>query len=207
MPKTEIEVAHGRAINAREIKGQRPWQGQIERRLREDSPGHDVCRVRASSSGWRIEGAAAFIADETPAQLAYDLECDRLWRTAIGHVRGWRGDTAIDLHVVRRVDGAWTLNGDLVPGVEGLEDLDFGFTPATNLSQLRRLSLTIGQTAELTVAWLDVFAGTLSPLGQHYQRLTETTYAYDAPAFDYADELEVDPSGFVVRYPRLWEAE
>jgi hypothetical protein len=177
----------------------------VWRRL--DGPGHDVCRVDRYGSGWRLEGSAAFIADDLPAMLAYTLDCDDEWRTIAGHITGWRHDVPIDVQIVRTSRGEWSMNGEQVAGVDGLDDLDFGFTPATNLTQLRRLSLTIGQTAELTVAWLDIFAGTLSPVGQHYQRLTDTLYAYEAPAFGYAEELEVDPVGFVVRYPRLWEAE
>jgi hypothetical protein len=46
----------------------------VWRRL--DGPGHDVCRVDRHGSGWRLEGSAAFIADDLPAMLAYTLDCD-----------------------------------------------------------------------------------------------------------------------------------
>jgi len=85
--------------------------------------------------------------------------------------------------------------------------LDLGFTPATNLSQLRRIALAEGQAADVPVAWLDVATGSLVALPQRYERRTASTYWYEAPSVGYADLLEVAPSGFVRRYPGLWEAE
>jgi hypothetical protein len=86
-------------------------------------------------------------------------------------------------------------------------DLDFGFTPSTNLLQLRRLALATGQGADAPAAWLDVSTGTLDVLVQRYERRSETTYWYEAPRFNYAEMLEVDSVGFVRRYPGLWEVE
>jgi hypothetical protein len=91
--------------------------------------------------------------------------------------------------------------------VAGCVDLDLGFTPATNLLQLGRLALTEGQAADAPVAWLDVSAGTLEVLSQRYERRSATTYWYEAPGFGYAGLLEVAPTGFITRYPGLWEAE
>lgn len=86
-------------------------------------------------------------------------------------------------------------------------DVDFGFTPATNLTQLRRIALRIGQSADVPVAWLDVAAGTLDVLHQRYERRSDTAYRYEAPRFDFTTTLDVRPSGFIERYPPLWEAE
>jgi hypothetical protein len=47
--------------------------------------------------------------------------------------------------------------------------MDLGFTPATNLLQLRRPALEPGQAAAAPAAWLDVSAGTLEELTQRYE--------------------------------------
>ena len=86
-------------------------------------------------------------------------------------------------------------------------DLDFGFTPATNTCALRRLALAIGQSAEVSAAWLDVSTGLLERLVQRYERRSEDTYWYESPRFEYAGSFSVAPSGFVVAYPGLWVAE
>lgn len=119
---------------------------------------------------------------------------------------GWRA-SSVDFRIQRTPDGVWILNGDVAPALNGCIDLDFGFTPATNLVQLRRLALEHGQRTDAPVAWLDVRAGTLDLLHQRYERRAERTYWYEAPRFGYAALLEVSPAGFVLQYPGLWAAE
>lgn len=172
-----------------------------------DTPGHDGCRLEGSDAGWRLDGTAVFRAGEASAQLTYSVVCDSAWRTQNGQVRGWIGSEAVDFRASRTAAGVWTLNGAPVEGLAECVDLDFGFTPATNLLQLRRLDLVEGQTAEVPVAWFDVSGGTLSLLQQRYERRTKTTYWYEALRFDYAALLEITPNGFVRRYPGLWEME
>jgi uncharacterized protein len=142
-----------------------------------------------------------------PALLTYAATCDVSWRAQSGHVRGWIADRAVDLSVERTAGGAWRLGGAEVSGLRDCVDLDFGFTPSTNLLQLRRLALQTGQSADAPAAWLDISTGTLDVLVQRYERRSETTYWYEAPRFDYAALLEVDHVGFVRRYPGLWEVE
>jgi uncharacterized protein len=170
-----------------------------------DTPGHDACRLEEGDAGWRLEGTAVFREGGAPALLKYWLACDRAWHTRGGRVHGWLGEQSVDLTIARTAEGVWTLNGVIVPGLERYVDLDLGFTPATNLPQLRRLALTKGQSAEAPVAWLDVPSGTLSVLPQRYERRSQTIYWYEAPSVGYADLLEVGPTGFIHSYPGLWE--
>ncbi|HVR61407.1 MAG TPA: putative glycolipid-binding domain-containing protein [Polyangia bacterium] len=172
-----------------------------------DSPGHDACRLQQGGPGWQVDGTAVFQLGGCPARLTYGATCDVSWRAQSGHVRGWIGDRTVALSVERTAAGAWTLNGEEVPGLRDCVDLDFGFTPSTNLLQLRRLALDCGQAADAPAAWLDVSTGVLDVLGQRYERRSETTYWYQAPRFAYAALLEVDHVGFVRTYPGLWQAE
>ena len=173
-----------------------------------DAPGHDACRLDWSGAGWRLEGTAVFRHAGGPAQLAYYVVCDATWRPQQGHVQGWLGAESVELNVVRTQARKWTLNGLVVPGVGDCIDLDFGFTPATNVLQLRRLALEVGQAADAPAAWLSgLSAGTLELLPQRYERRAAATYWYEAPSVGYAALLDVDPNGFILRYPGLWEAE
>jgi uncharacterized protein len=150
---------------------------------------------------------AVFRQDGVLACLAYEVDCDGKWRTREGLVQGWVGAHRLDLRIKRAPDGTWTLNGQVVPQLDGCVDLDIGFTPATNLLQLRRVALQVGQTADVPVAWLDVSVGILDRLQQRYERRTEELYWYEAPRFDYFALLQVSVVGFVEKYPNLWEAE
>jgi hypothetical protein len=172
-----------------------------------DTPGHDACRLQGSDAGWQLEGTAVFCKDGIPARLAYYVTCDLAWRTKQGQIHGWLGAQSVEFTIARTSGGVWTLNGASVPGLESYVDLDLGFTPATNLPQLRRVALAVGQAADVPVAWLDVSSGSLTALPQRYERRSEATYWYEAPSVNYEGLLEVDSTGFIRRYPGLWEAE
>ncbi len=172
-----------------------------------DTPGHDACCLEGSDAGWELEGTAVFRHDGVPARLTYHVACDLAWCTQQGQVRGWLGLQSVEFTIARTAGGLWTLNGAVVPGLRSCVDLDLGFTPATNLLQLRRLALAEGQAADAPAAWLNVPAGTLEILPQRYERRDAATYWYEAPSVTYAALLEVTPTGFIRRYPGLWEAE
>ncbi|RZL63617.1 MAG: hypothetical protein EOP81_12120 [Variovorax sp.] len=173
-----------------------------------DTPGHDACRLEQHGDAWQIDGAAVFRhTDGRPARLDYRVHCDRAWHTRWGRVRGWIGSRAVDLAIARTAAGEWSLNDAAVPGLAHCIDLDLGFTPATNLLSLRRLHLAVGERAEVAAAWVDLDDDALTPLVQHYERRGETSYAYEAPRFDYRALLGVTPEGFVRDYPGLWCAE
>lgn len=172
-----------------------------------DNPGHDACRLVDRGVTWRIEGASIFRHETGPAALVYEVECDRDWRTREGAVNGWVGSRQVSIRVTRSSTGLWTLNGEVVPNMQDCVDLDLGFTPATNLSQLRRIALQVGQSADIPVAWLDAPFGSLEILQQRYERRTAETYWYAAPQFGYAALLQVCAMGFVQVYPDLWQAE
>ncbi len=173
-----------------------------------DAPGHDACRLEPADSGWRLNGTAAFLHEGIPACLAYQVACDGRWQTTRGIVQGWVGTHSIDWRIERTDRGVWLLDGEIATHIDaGILDLDLGFTPATNLIQLRRVALQIGQAAAVPVAWLDAFVGTFDVLHQHYERRTRSAYWYAAPRFDYTALLEVGPTGFIHRYPGLWEVQ
>jgi hypothetical protein len=170
-----------------------------------DVPGHDVCRIEQSGDGWRISGTAVFLHLGLPACLSYALDCGASWRAVFGEVEGWIDATVVKLRITRDAAGRWSVNG--ISSDLDCIDLDFGFTPATNVAPLRRLNLAVGDAAEAPAAWLDVTSGALSLLPQRYARRSGSTYWYEAPSTGYAALLEADAAtGFVRRYPALWIA-
>jgi hypothetical protein len=170
-----------------------------------DTPGHDACLLEQTSSGARLQGTAVFLHEEGAARLHYEVTCDPSWRSQSGSVSGWIGRRRVDVRIVR--EDSWTIDGRAVPGLEHCLDLDFGFTPATNLLQLRRIALEVGQQRDVPAAWFDVDEEGLILLPQTYERRSESTYWYESPTADYAAELEVDRKGFTRHYPELWIAE
>jgi hypothetical protein len=171
--------------------------------IRLDRPGRDAALLQPTQGGWLLRGAAAFDHDGGSATVAYQVEVDARWRTKRGLISGFLGDQTIQ-HEIQRDRAGWRLNGARVEGLEHLVDLDYGFTPATNVLQLSRLALKLGQQAEVPAAWFDLDSASLVELPQTYERRSETSYWYEAPTVPYRALLEIAPNGFVRSYPDLW---
>jgi hypothetical protein len=76
-------------------------------------------------------------------RLDYEVACDGAWRTTHARVAGFVGEQVIDVGA----DGAWTMNGEPCPQVDGCVDVDLNFSPSTNLLPIRRLRLEVGEAA------------------------------------------------------------
>jgi hypothetical protein len=169
------------------------------------SPGHDAALLAPTLSGWRLVGMAVFQGEEGPVAVNYTVETDEAWLTKRGSIRGFAAGRPFHHSIEHAADG-WTLDGKF-NGLPELTDLDFGFTPATNLQQLKRAGLKIGERAEFSVVWFDIGKEHLVELPQIYERRDETRYWYESPTADYEAMLEIDSSGFARVYPDLWEME
>jgi hypothetical protein len=172
-----------------------------------DTPGHDACRLEERPAGWRLAGAAVFLHRGEPANLSYVVNCDHAWRALDGRVVGAAGEQAVDYLIQRRGDRGWALNGEDVKGLDHLDDLDLSFTPATNLLQIKRIALPLGEPVRSPAAWFDFDSGALGELEQVYERRSERALYYRAPGVGYEGLLELAPSGFIRLYPGLWKAE
>lgn len=184
-------------------------QTQLPRRVlwrRIDVVGLDACSFDASDTGYLVSGTALYQHGAAPACFAYEVSCGSDWSSRTARVRGWVGSRDIDFTVSRSAAGAWSVEGEVIAGVDGLLDIDLGFTPATNTNAIKRLGLAVGAEAETTAVWLDVDAWRFKPLRQVYRRLSETTYAYNSPSHGYSARLETDDFGIVRVYPDLWTA-
>lgn len=183
-----------------------PVHTVLWRRL--DLPGHDICSLWKTIDGWRLSGTALFLFNQMPCTLSYVVNTDANWQTSAASISGSVGQLAVDLTIVPNLKTkAWRINGWSVAAVAGCIDLDLGFTPATNLIAIRRLSLDIGEKAQAPAAWLDFPDFKLKKLEQQYRRISDYQYEYAAPDVGYEDILEIDRYSAIVRYPMLWEQE
>jgi hypothetical protein len=168
-----------------------------------DRPGRDAALLRPNGGGWLLQGAAAFDHDGGSVAVAYQVEVDARWATKRGVISSIFDDQTVR-HEIRRDDAGWRLNGVRVEGLEHLVDLDYGFTPATNVLQLSRIALKPSQSVEVPVVWFDLDSASLTELPQRYERRSEASYWYEAPTVPYRALLEIAPNGFVQSYPGLW---
>lgn len=97
-----------------------------------DHEGHDACRLIDTGGGWALVGQASFMEEGgLLCGLAYDIRCARDWTTRSARVSGFVDNEPLDWRVDRSQSGAWTVNGERQPSLDGLVDVDLGLTPAT----------------------------------------------------------------------------
>lgn len=172
-----------------------------------DLPGHEIGRLNARDDGWELSGVALFLHEGQACQLEYRVHCDSNWHTRGAWLQGILGEHAVDLTVAVDAARRWSLNGEDCSAVAGCLDIDLGFSPSTNLLPIRRLELAVGQEAAIRAAWLPFPALRFQELSQTYRRESESTYRYESGGGRFVRLLDVDATGFVRRYPGIWEAE
>jgi hypothetical protein len=182
-----------------------PEHSILWRRL--DRPGHESARLVWRQASWQLIGTAVFAHDQQPSRLDYVVVCDAAWQTISGSVTGWVGNATVAIELSVDAARSWWLNGAECPAVAGCLDLDLNFSPATNLLPIRRLSLDIGQEAEVQAAWLRFPSFTLEPLAQRYRRLDVATYRYESAGGTFVTDLQVNPASFVLYYPNFAQVE
>lgn len=167
--------------------------------------GHEACRLYQLDSERRLEGTAVFLDEDRIYRLSYLIVCDANWNTLSAVVSGWCGDDDVKLELSVDANHRWQMNGVAQPAVDGCVDFDLNFSPSTNLLPIRRLTLEVGQHAEVAAAWLRFPSFELEPLAQVYERLGEFDYRYSSHDGEFVAELTVNETGFVTTYPQLWE--
>jgi hypothetical protein len=172
-----------------------------------DLPGFESSQLISNLSSWNLNGTAVFLAGQKPCRLNYDIECDEDWQTRTVTVEGWVGNQFIELRLKHDGRGNWSLNEKECPHVKGSVDVDLNFSPSTNLLPIRRLKLEPGEEAEASAAWLRFPEFTLERLDQVYTRTGLTSYQYGSADGEFSAELEVNATGFVIRYADTWRVE
>jgi uncharacterized protein len=172
-----------------------------------DLPGHEIGRLQPRDDGWELSGTAVFSYEHRPCKLDYLVICAPDWRTCAARITGVIGDRDVDLRVSVDRDRRWYLDDAECPAVAGCMDIDLGFSPSTNLLPIRRLSLGLGQGAEVRAAWLSFPSLRFEVLSQIYRREGQQLYRYESGGGVFVRLLEVSAVGFVTNYPGLWAEE
>lgn len=174
---------------------------------------------RGWATGWRAESARIEVAERRftatgvqlgvepyPYRLDYVLETGADWitRRLLLMLQDGTGEQRLDL----RHDGAghWTASGEELDEVAGALDCDLAYSPLTNTMPILRERLRERTDAvDLTMAWVDVPTLTVHPSRQRYVSVDRDTVRYVTAGDDFEADLQLDPDGFVTRYPHLAE--
>ena len=188
----------------------KPFPSESHLRWRRlDVPGREEARIEQTADGWRLTGQLDADDAGIHAQLSYNIECERDWRTRRAVVTGSVAGALIRFDFAADGKGHWTLNGNPLPQVGGALDIDLGFTPATNLLPIRRLALAVGERATVRTAWVRFPELRVEVLEQSYERESDRIFRYEAwvDGGRFQARLDTDEFGRVLLYEGLWEAE
>ena len=188
----------------------KPFPSQSHIRWRRiDVPGREEAYIEQTAAGWRLTGRLEVDEGNVSAQLKYQIDCERDWRTRQTVVTGSASGAPMRFEFSTDGAGHWTLNGVRLPLVEGALDIDLGFTPATNLLPIRRLDLAVGERADIRTAWVRFPELRVEALEQSYQRDAARVFRYDAlvDGERFQARLDTDEFGRILRYEGLWEVE
>lgn len=174
----------------------------------DDGPGLELLGLRVGQAVIAESTIVRSRSGGEPFAVHYRLECDGGW-----HVRV----LVVDLFGEQRSlalggDGAgrWTgTDGEPLAELDGAIDVDLSATAFTNTLPVRRLGLSAGQSATITVAYVDVPELTFERAEQRYTCLDMgadgARYLYESLRRDgtvgYSVELELDGDGLVIDYP------
>ena len=168
-------------------------------------------------------GAIITVVNNVPLYLAYTIFCSTTWNVQV--VQLYLLDSSKwAMCLEQESPGHWTMPFHVpLPQLQHCTDIDISLTPFTNTIPVRRLSLQPGQSADITVAYIDVpallkvssdqqLSTQIKAIKQRYTCLSlydnGGIYEYENLSSGYTAELPVDSDGLVLDYPnafrRVW---
>jgi hypothetical protein len=169
-----------------------------------EAPWTDECAIARAFRGWALVGRIEAVLEGRSAHIAYRVRVDSTWRTRRAAVAMNAGGVRSHVGARRTPAGLWVVDGVPRPDLATCVDVDLELTPATNTLPIRRLSLRVGSTADVTAAWLRFPSLRVEPLRQRYTRLGPDLYRYESLDSGFTADLTVDADGVVEEYPGLW---
>ncbi len=167
--------------------------------------GTDYCTLRTHPSGYDLSGTVVAVSG-LPYLIYYKVRCDKAGQTKEVAADVQSGEMVRQLHLSVDSEGRWWRDGQEVRAFRGCADVDLGATPATNTLPVRRLNLSIGESQEVSAAWVRFPDLSIEPLSQRYTRLDERRYRYESES-GFEVVLEVDNAGLITSYPGGWTRE
>ncbi len=185
-----------------------------------DTPGLEHLRLDIDEEAIRADGEIISAFDEGVFRASYQITCDPDWRVRTVRITASHPASSV-LQLLTDGDGQWFgETGEPLPALDGCADVDFAATPFTNTPSIRRLSLQPGESAEISVVYIDAPRLEVTPVRQRYTCLTRDVdggrYRFQALPYaalpdGFVAELTVDADGLVRDYPplfrRVWPAE
>jgi hypothetical protein len=185
---------------------------------RVNGTGLERLQLTTTADGFTAVGMLMGIEADKPFVASYSIRGAASWIIKKAVIMVW-DDPARNLILHSGNRGEWGIRGtqvsaasDLAGSLDECFDIDIYPSPFTNTLPIRRLQLSPGDSAEITVAFIELPKLALRPTKQRYTCLAADAfggrYLFEALESGFQAELAVDSARLVVEYPgwfrRIW---
>ncbi|RCH54480.1 hypothetical protein DJ568_11695 [Mucilaginibacter hurinus] len=153
------------------------------------------CTITIGHDSIYIESLLKGVLKALPFNAAYHITTDSQWRTMAFTIDYTWGNDTTHLNYSSDTQGNWLTTSKEQPQLTGCIEIDFTATPFTNTLAINRLNLTIGQSTEIKVLYIDVEKDTVSSTRQIYTRIDQSTYHFATEGFE--SEFSLMSSGLL----------
>jgi hypothetical protein len=166
--------------------------------------GLEYAEVAERSEGIAVNSSVIGEQNGESFALTYRLLCTAGWHVRELHIGLVSMTNPISL--IRDHNGWRDAVGRRLSDLDGCQDVDISATPLTNTLPIRRLKLEVGQSQEISVAYIQCPSLELGVNRQRYTRQAETQYHFELVDGSFSATITVDADGFVTEYPSLFKA-
>lgn len=135
---------------------------------------HDGTEILVASStpdGHRLAGSTSAVDERGAWNVGYVVLTDARWRTRTAEITSLSSSGARRVHVERRSDDTWLVDGEHHAELDGCVDVDLESSAVTNTLPVHRLPLQAGQVASVPAVFVRVDLQ-VQRLEQTYERST-----------------------------------
>lgn len=176
----------------------RLWRGLLWTSLEHFTLQHEsTCKT--------LEGSIIGAMQRKPFKIHYRINCDLGWKTRRVEISATHGPVSKYLKIVVDQRNRWWQGPRELTRFREARDIDINLTPSTNMLPINRLNLDVGESGEITTAWVQFPKMNIQPARQTYKNLGHRTYAYTGGSFK--TRIIVDRYGLVENYPPYWKKE
>ena len=118
---------------------------------------------------WTVEGATTAVEDGEAFAVQYAIDLSPDWVTRSARVASF----GREVHLLADGDGAWHVNGEPAPELDGIFDVDLESSSFTNAFPVHRLALEVDESSDAPAAWVRFSTLAVERLEQRYTRLPD----------------------------------
>ncbi len=149
-----------------------------------------------------LRGHTSAVEDGQAYAVRYEIAFDDRWRTRAARVASDSVAGPRETVLVADGEGRWTVDGEPVPQLDGLVDVDLEASACTNTLPVHRLPLPPGEVTDAPAAYVRALDLSVVRLDQTYRRPDDHHYDYTSQT-DFRAMLKYDAAELIVDYPGI----